>query len=104
MNTKRAAGFTLIELMITVAIAGIFAAMAYPSYQNYLLKNRRGAAQTFLLQVAQRQQRYFLDNHSFATDLTTLDVTTPLEVSPYYGTPVIATTAGPPPMLPGNHP
>ena len=86
MNTKRAAGFTLIELMITVAIVGILASIAYPNYQNYLLKGRRGAAQAFLLQVAQRQQQYFLDNRSFAPDLTTLGVTTPPEVLTYYGT------------------
>lgn len=97
MNTKRAAGFTLIELMITVAIVGILASIAYPNYQNYLLKGRRGAAQAFLLQVAQRQQQYFLDNRSFAPDLATLGVTVPPEVLPYYGNPVIATTAGPPP-------
>lgn len=97
MNTKRAAGFTLIELMITVAIVGILASVAYPSYQNYLLKGRRGAAQAFLLQVAQRQQQYFLDNRDFAADLPTLGVTVPSEVSPYYGSlPDITKSAGPP--------
>ena len=90
MNTKRAAGFTLIELMITVAIVGILASIAYPNYQNYLLKGRRGAAQAFLLQVAQRQQQYFLDNRSFAPDFSTLGVTVPSEVSPYYGVAVAA--------------
>lgn len=84
--------------MITVAIIGILAAVAYPSYQNYVLKGRKGAAQAFLLLVAQRQQQYFLDNRSFAADFTALGVTAPPDVSPYY-IPNIELSAGPPPTF-----
>ncbi len=98
MEMNRKSGFTLIELMMTVAIVGILVAVAYPSYQNYLLTGRRGAAQAFLLQAAQRQQQYFLDNRSFAADFTALGVTAPADVEPYY-IPNIALVAGPPPTF-----
>ncbi|AFL74093.1 type IV pilin protein [Thiocystis violascens] len=52
-------GFTLIELMITVAIVGILAAIAYPSYQNQVLKTRRAAAKGCLLELAQFMDRFY---------------------------------------------
>ena len=102
---RRNGGFTLIELMIVVVIIGVLAAVAYPSYQNYILKGNRASAQAFLMDAAQRQAQYFLDNRTYATDLGALFGTaTPLlavpeNVSKYYGTPVVATTAGPPPTF-----
>lgn len=99
MKPRNQAGFTLVELMIAVAIVGILSMIAYPSYQSYLLKGNRASAQAFLLNVAQRQQQYFLDNRTYAPDLATLLATTPTvpnDVSPYYV--ITATTsAGPPP-------
>ncbi|NUO86733.1 MAG: type IV pilin protein [Cupriavidus sp.] len=56
---RAAAGFTLIELMITVAIAAILAAIAYPSYTEHVRKSRRTDAKTALLDLAARQERLF---------------------------------------------
>ena len=65
-------GFTLIELMVVVAIVAILSAIAYPSYERYVIKTKRSVAQSALLQVADRQQQFFMDNKRFAVDLTNL--------------------------------
>ncbi len=69
---KNHQGFTLIELMITVAILGILAAIAYPSYTAQVQKSRRADAQVALQEIAQRQEAYFLRNRSYAKDVTQL--------------------------------
>lgn len=98
---RRDRGFTLIELMVAVVIVGILAAIAYPSYQSYILKGNRASAQAFLMDSAQRQAQYFLDNRAYATSLDVLFGTAtavPTQVSPYY-TITVATSAGPPPTF-----
>jgi len=59
-------GFTLIELMITVAIVAILAAVVYPSYTSYVKKGTRRAAQAQMLDLANRQQQYLLANKTYA--------------------------------------
>jgi type IV pilus assembly protein PilE len=68
-------GITLMELMIVVAIIAMISAFAYPSYQDYIVNTKRTAATTTLLQIADRQQQFFMDNKSYAADLTTLGFT-----------------------------
>lgn len=58
-------GFTLIELMITVAIIGILSAVAYPSYTSYVAKARRTEAQTLLLAGSQWMERFYTENYRY---------------------------------------
>lgn len=65
---KPSQGFTLIELMITVAIIGLLASVALPSYSSYVARARRADARTQLIQAAQFMQRFYSANDSYSTD------------------------------------
>ena len=61
-------GFTLVELMIVVAIIGIIAAIAYPTYQNHVQDTRRSAAQSELMELAQFMERRYTSNYEYTED------------------------------------
>ena len=65
-------GVTLLELMIVVAIVAIISAVAFPSYMQYVVKTKRTIATSALLQIADGQQQFFMDNKQFTNDLTNL--------------------------------
>lgn len=65
----RARGFSLIEVMVVVAIVGILAAIAYPSYTSHVQKGKRAEAKARLSTAAQRLERYYTDNSTYTTDL-----------------------------------
>ena len=92
-------GFTLIELMIVVAVVAILAAIAYPSYLAQVRKGHRAAAQSYLMDLAQREQQYMLDARSYTGNPADLGYrATPGEVSPWYNV-TIAPGATPPTFL-----
>ncbi len=68
-HRKAGLGFTLIELMITVAILAIIVSIAYPSYQEQVRKSRRADGQSMLMQVMQAQERHYTENYTYTTDL-----------------------------------
>jgi type IV pilus assembly protein PilE len=72
---QRQRGMNLIELLVVVAIISILGAVAYPSYVQHIVDTKRTAAKNILLQVADRQQQFFMDNKSYAGNLTNLGFT-----------------------------
>jgi type IV pilus assembly protein PilE len=71
---QRASGFTLIEVMIVVAVITILASIAYPSYNRYLERSRRADAQQFMMQMDNRQKQILLEQRAFATAPNALNV------------------------------
>lgn len=65
MNMRQYRGFTLIELMIVVAVIGILAAVAYPAYTDSVLKGRRAQGRTALAELMQQQERYMTQNNCY---------------------------------------
>lgn len=70
--TKKLTGFTLIELMIVVVVISVLATVAYPSYTSYVIKGKRAEGKARLLEIMQRQERYFTDNNSYVANVGVL--------------------------------
>ncbi|MEO8134601.1 MAG: type IV pilin protein [Betaproteobacteria bacterium] len=95
-------GFSLIELLIVVVAIAILALVAYPSYTAYKVRANRAAAQSLLMDVANREQQYFLGARAYAGSLAALGITAvPPEVAAYYtvGAPIVDNTAAPPSFI-----
>jgi type IV pilus assembly protein PilE len=69
MKAVRQSGFTLIELMIVVAIVGILASIAYPSYQQYVLSSRRAEAQSEMLRIQLGLEKWRANNSTYSSNL-----------------------------------
>ncbi|WP_394809166.1 type IV pilin protein [Nitrosomonas sp.] len=94
MERLNCRGFTLIELMITVAIVGILSAIAYPSYTQYMIRANRAAAQAEMMDIANRQQQFLLTDRGYASK-TTLEASgysLPSDVSSKYSYAIVIGT------------
>lgn len=91
-------GFTLIELMIAVAIVAILAVVALPSYQEHVRKSRRAEAQAYLMAVAGRQQQFLVDTRAYGATLTDVGIAMPDSVASGYDV-TLTVVAGPPPAF-----
>jgi type IV pilus assembly protein PilE len=96
---KASKGFTLIELMIAVAIVGLLAAVALPSYQAYLKRGHRSAAQAQMLDIANREQQYILANRVYTASGSNLGYALPSAVAAKYTYAITVDNVGSPPSF-----
>ena len=80
MIRRKQGGFTLIELMIVVAVVAILAGIAYPSYQSAVRKGKRAQGRTAILELLQQQERYMTQNNSYLVFTNLAGVTSPANV------------------------
>ncbi|MBN9287756.1 MAG: hypothetical protein BGO43_10405 [Gammaproteobacteria bacterium 39-13] len=94
MKSKRyIKGFNLIELIIVVTIIGILAAIAFPAYQEHLIRSRRADGQTALMNMAALMEHYYTENNTYiGANPTTLGITNASQQG-YYTVSVSASTA-----------
>lgn len=93
MNNR---GFTLVELVIVVAILGILTTVAYPSYQDYVVRSKRADAMGALMNASQAMERYKVNNYDYnvGTDLASIYSTqVPVEGGDAYYNLSVASTA-----------
>ena len=87
----------MIELLTVVVIVAVLAAIALPSYQAQVRKGNRAAAQSYLMDLAQREAQYLLDARAYASTAAALGYTaTPQDVAPYYTIGIAAPVVSPP--------
>jgi type IV pilus assembly protein PilE len=91
-----ARGFTLVELMITIALVAVLVAIAFPTYESYVRRSKRASAQSALMTIANRQQAYLLDMRAYTNSLPALSFSTPQELRNDYAFGVVVDNAASP--------
>lgn len=69
---KKTKGFTLVELLITVAIIAILTSVALPAYTDFVTRSNRTEAQRELLRIANLQEQFYVDSRAYTSDMTKL--------------------------------
>ena len=67
MQKKTLSGFTLVELIVVIAIVAVLVAIATPAYYSYVMKSRRADAKVALSEISQRMEGFYADNNKYAT-------------------------------------
>jgi type IV pilus assembly protein PilE len=91
---KKNKGFTLIELLVTVVVLGILAGVGLPSYRQNVIKTNRGEAKAMLMDVLQREEKYFTEMNTYTTTLSNLGFSSANTTNGYYTVTVAANSNG----------
>ena len=92
-------GFSLIELMIVVAIIGVLGFIVVPSYQAFVIDGKRAAAQSYMLELVARQSNYLQDNRNYTDTVSDLNVIVSDDVSTNYSFSIAIGAAGAAPIF-----
>ncbi len=94
MYKNKIVGFTLLELLIAVAIVGIIASVAYPSYIGAMAQSNRSEGQRELIRIANLQEQFYVDNLAYSNDMTALGLNADPFITEFQNYSITATVAG----------